>query len=79
MKGKSIYDGVFDNSHTPMLIIDSETGEIRDGNPAACYYYGYDWDKLLDLNIADINILNQQQIHEEMNRARKEGRQYFIQ
>ncbi len=62
MKRKTIYDGVFDNSHTPMLIIDGETGEIRDGDPAACYYYGYDWDGLLDLNIADINILNQQQI-----------------
>ncbi|MGE5676994.1 MAG: PAS domain S-box protein [Pseudomonadota bacterium] len=77
MNRKSIYEGVFDNSHTPMLIIDSATGEIKDGNPAACYYYGYDWDKLLDLNIADINILNQQQIYEEMNRARKEGRKYF--
>lgn len=77
MKEKSKYGSIFDNNHTPMLIIDSETGEIRDGNLAACNYYGYIWDKLPRLNISDINILNQQQIHEEMEKAQSEDRKYF--
>ncbi len=77
MKEESKNDSIFNNRHTPMLIIDSETGEIRDGNPAACSYYGYDRDKLLKLNISDINTLDQEQIHEEMEKAKREDRKYF--
>ncbi len=77
MKEQNGYDSIFNNSHTPMLIIDSDTGGIRDGNPAACNYYGYTRDKLRGLNIADINILGQQEIFNEMQRAKKENRKYF--
>ncbi|HRS20270.1 MAG TPA: PAS domain S-box protein, partial [Clostridia bacterium] len=54
---KKKYDNIFDNGHTPMLIIDSDTGEIKDGNRAACNFYGYTRDKLLKLKITDINTL----------------------
>jgi PAS domain S-box-containing protein len=77
MKEENRYDSIFNNSHTPMLIIDSETGEIRDGNLAACNYYGYIRDKLLKLNITDINILSQQEVFKEMQKARNENREYF--
>lgn len=77
IKDKNIYDSIFNNSHTPMLIIDSETGEIKDGNLAACSYYGYDIKDLLQLNIADINILNQKELFREMKKAKKENRKYF--
>ncbi len=73
----SKYDSIFNNSHTPMLIIDSETGSIKDGNSAACDYYGYSRDKLLEMNISDINIMSPQQIHEEMQKAKKDFRKYF--
>ena len=68
------YDNIFDNGHTPMLIIDSDTGEIKDGNRAACNFYGYTRDKLLKLKITDINTLSQEEVFEEMNKARKEDR-----
>jgi len=71
------YDNIFNNGHTPMLIINSETGEIRDGNRAACAYYGYTLDKLLTLKITDINTLNSQEVFEEMKRAEKEDRKFF--
>lgn len=71
------YDNIFDNGHTPMLIIDSDTGEIKDGNRAACNFYGYTRDKLLKLKITDINTLSQEEVFEEMNKARKEDRKFF--
>ncbi len=77
MKADNIYDSIFNNTHTPMLIIDSESGEIVDGNPAACSYYGYSRRELLQLNIADINTLNQEELQREMENARKENRKYF--
>ena len=71
------YDGIFNNGHTPMLIIESESGEIRDANQAACAYYGYTREELLELRITDINILSQQEVFKEMELARNENRKYF--
>ena len=58
MKDKCIYDSIFNNSHIPMLIIDCESGEIKDGNLAACRFYGYGIEELLKMKITDINTLN---------------------
>jgi len=71
------YDDIFNNCHTPMLIIDSSTGEIRECNQAACNYYGYTRDRLLALKITDINILRRQEVFEEMKRASEEDKKLF--
>ena len=71
------YDNIFNNGHTPMLIIESESGEIRDANQAACAYYGYTREALLELKITDINILSQQEVFKEMELAKSENRRYF--
>jgi PAS domain S-box-containing protein len=72
--GKS---SIFYNSHTPMLVIDSESGIIRDGNLAASNYYGYTLEELKKLNISDINILSKQEILELMSNADKAGTMHF--
>lgn len=68
---------IFNNRHTPMLIIKGESGEIRDANIAACNYYGYSRDMLLKMKITEINTLSQQEVFEEMSRASKEDRKFF--
>ena len=47
----------FNNNHTPMLIIDTKTGNIDDANIAACSYYGYSKEELIKMAITDINVL----------------------
>lgn len=76
MKGYSYYS-IFNNGHTPMLIIDSITGDIKDANRAACNFYGYPLDRLLTLKITDINTLSHQEVFEEMRKARNEERKFF--
>lgn len=71
------YESIFNNGHTPMLIIDSGTGEIKDSNQAACSYYGYEKDRLLTMRITDINTLSQQEVFEEMREASNEDRKFF--
>ncbi len=68
---------IFHNTHTPMLFIESESGNILDGNPAACDYYGYSRETIIQKNISDINILSYSEIAEEMGKAKKEERKYF--
>lgn len=72
-----LYSSIFNNSHTPMLLLDSKSGEIKDANIAACNYYGYSRDVLRRKNISDINILSRHEIFQQMEKAKNEHRKYF--
>jgi PAS domain S-box-containing protein len=71
------YRSLFENSHAIQLVIDPETGRIVDANPAARQYYGYDAASFRTLNIADINVIGQGRLREEMARAATEEQTHF--
>lgn len=64
------YRSLFQNNGAVTMLIDPDTGDILDANPAACSYYGYASENMLSLNIADINILPEEQILEELEQAK---------
>lgn len=76
MRDKCIYDSIFSNSHTPMLIIDCESGEIKDGNLAACRFFGCGIEELLKFKINDINALNNEK--KEMKHRINMQESYFL-
>lgn len=76
-EAKERYESLFRTSHSVMLLIDPDTGDINDANNAACEYYGYSYEELTSMNIANINILNAEQIAVEMKRAFEEQRNHF--
>lgn len=73
------YRSLYKNNHAVMLLINPQTQQVVDANPAACAYYGYSPAELTALKITDINILNAEQVAEEMQKAlREERRQFFF-
>ncbi len=73
---KSAFDyNLFKNHGTVMLIIDPETGSIIDANNSAYLYYGYS--SLTDMKIQQINTLTEEQVKEEMQKAKQERRNFF--
>ncbi|HOS97937.1 MAG TPA: PAS domain S-box protein, partial [Deltaproteobacteria bacterium] len=72
------YHSLFDNSHAVMLLIDPETGDIVDANPAACTYYGATRQELTARKITDINTLSRDEVFAEMEKARWQGRRSFV-
>ena len=71
------YRSIFSNNHSVMLIIDPNNGQIMDANPAACEYYGYTREELIQLKVTSINCLSEEDIFNEMDKARKEERNFF--
>jgi PAS domain S-box-containing protein len=71
------YRSLFENSHAVMLLIEPETGDIVDANPAASAYYGYSRKEFLHYRITDINTLAPEQVREEMQQARTKNRRHF--
>ena len=71
------YRSLFYNQHLVTLILNPETGEIVDANPAACSYYGWDLQNITKMHISEINTLTPDEIKFEMMRARENERNYF--
>lgn len=72
------YKSLFKNNHSVMLLIDPENADIVDANPAAISYYGWRQAELTAKKITEINILTEEQIFQEMEKAESEQRHYFI-
>ena len=77
-ESESRYRSLFQNNGAVTMLIDPDTGDILDANPAACSYYGYTIEKMLSLNIADINILPKKQISEELEQAKSRDINHFF-
>ncbi len=74
---QSVYESLFKNSYSIMLIIDPETGKILDANLAALKFYQYSQKEILTLKMSEINTLSEKEIQSEMENARLNKRNYF--
>jgi len=72
------YRSLFQNNHAVMLIIDPDSGEIVDANPAAESYYGWPRDVLCRMRIDEINTLSLPEVQAEMALARADQRNHLI-
>ena len=77
-KGEERYHSLFENNHAVMLLINPDTGDIIDANPAACSFYGYTKERLTKMKITDLNVLTDEQVFEEMKKAKSERKNHFI-
>jgi PAS domain S-box-containing protein len=59
------FEVFFKNNSAIMILIDAENGNITDANTAALNFYGYSYQKMISLNIAEINTLPQNEIKKQ--------------
>lgn len=71
------YEDMFYHNTAPKMLIDPDTGDIVNANPAALNFYGYSLEEIQKLKITDINILPPTEVKAEMENARRELRKYF--
>jgi PAS domain S-box-containing protein len=69
---------LFENSQAVMGIIDPESGEILDANPAAANFYGYSLEQLRGMSIDKINTLPPETVYTERQHALREERNFFV-
>jgi two-component system, cell cycle sensor histidine kinase and response regulator CckA len=72
------YRSLFKNNHSVMLLIEPESADIVDANPAACSFYGWSQEELTSMKITDINTMPQEQVFQEIERAKSEARYHFF-
>ena len=72
------YRSLFQNNHAVMLLIDPETADIVDANPAACSFYGWGHEELTSKKISAINTLPEEQIFQEIERVKSEQSKHLF-
>ncbi len=76
-ESESRYRQMFERNAAVKLVIDPDTGQIVDANPAAAAFYQYEREKLKTMQITDINLLPPEEAYQQMQLARAEKRSYF--
>jgi two-component system, cell cycle sensor histidine kinase and response regulator CckA len=74
---EGFYRALFDVNPAIKLLISPATGRILDANQAAVEFYGWPVDVLRTMRISDINVLSEEELLEEMEKARSGRRRYF--
>ncbi|MGH1461781.1 MAG: PAS domain S-box protein [Neptuniibacter sp.] len=74
---ETMYKQMFEMNSAIKLLIDPGSGEIISANQAACEFYGYSLDEIVQYSIFDINTLTKEQIKHEMDSAKAEKRFFF--
>jgi len=74
---KRLYSMFYQHSAI-MLIVEPGSGRILDANPAACKFYGYSKEELLNLLISDINMLPPNEVQRQRRAASEKREGYFL-
>ncbi|HML38525.1 MAG TPA: PAS domain S-box protein [Bacillota bacterium] len=69
---------MFDRHSALMLLIEPVSGKIVDANTAACNFYGYSKEELLNLTIMDINMLPVDETERRRLTLYEEKQRYFL-
>ena len=76
-ESEEFYSALFQNNHAVMLLIDPDSADIVDANPAACSFYQYSYENLIKMKMHDINTLPKDRVFEAMRQAKLESKNYF--
>jgi PAS domain S-box-containing protein len=72
------YGSVFEGSAIPILLVEPQTTQIVDANPAACSLYGYPREELVTMSILQVDALAAETVQAELQRALDGSRSNFI-
>lgn len=72
------YRSLFEDNRAVMLIYERQERRILDANPAACAYYGWSRDEVATKHLRDIDPSSPEEIAQEIEAVRREGRAYYL-
>jgi PAS domain S-box-containing protein len=72
------YRQIFEKSTSVCWIVDIESMQIVDVNPAAVLFYGWPRDELVGKRLRDINVIPESILREQVQAAQGERRNFFV-
>ena len=75
---EALYRQMFTSHAAVMLLIDPDSGQIVEANPAAADFYGYPLDDLQKMKIEEINTLPPDKVAKYRRAAKERKQNYFL-
>ncbi len=72
------FKDMFENHSAVMLLLDPLTGNIVDANKSSAEFYKYSREKLVTMNIGDIDIQPKEDLKVELTKSTRGEKNYFI-
>ena len=72
------YRSLFQRNSSVMLMLNPDTGNVVDANPAACSYYGWTYSEICKKNISDINILSKDEVQGVLTKTKNEQQSHLF-
>ncbi len=72
------YRQMFEAHSSMQWLVDPQTQQLVDINPAAAKFYGYTREQMRQMRVPDLNILSEEEIAVRLAQAKKEERDYFM-
>jgi len=72
------FRSLFENNHTPMLLIDPQGGAILDANPTACAFFGWPQAEITSKTFQDFTTQPAEQTLNDLGKAARKEIQYFL-
>jgi PAS domain S-box-containing protein/putative nucleotidyltransferase with HDIG domain len=72
-ESEHFYKSIFEDTHEIMLIIDPDSSVIVDANEAACDFYGYSRDEIVNIRIPEMSTIDEKKVLEDFGRIKKAG------
>jgi PAS domain S-box-containing protein len=69
---------MFEENRSIQLMIEAESGELIDANPAACSFYGYSREQMRQMKIHEINMFSQEELLQLLELTRSKQRNLFF-
>lgn len=76
-KSEARYKNFFSRNSAIMVMVNPETGMIKDANISALEYYGYSREEMMEINFNDLSEMTKEEIDAERENAKKENRPYL--
>jgi len=77
-ENEKLFRVFLENSDAVILLVDPESGRIVFANDSAVKYYGWEKEKLLHMNVNQINTLSSDEIKAKIAEAREKKQNYFV-
>jgi len=72
------YKSLFHDNHSVMVLLNPDTGEIVDANPAACHYYGWSYSELTRKNIYEIDPFPKEETFQKLQSSKNEKNNHLF-
>jgi len=72
------YKSLFQDNQSVLLLINPDTAEITDANPAACHYYGWSHTEMCQKTLFEDNPLSEEIIKKSLQKAKEEKCNHFF-